>query len=224
MDCSYHSLSDNPRLTKLVLEPRPGVTKNDFSKLKAHICITPVLSSSSPISLQRLSPSHSNVRSSEETRVPTPLYNTALLTALTPSSHLVSTHALQQEAPALGDALTLLRVWANQRGYCDGSTPGIRGFEGKGPWWVSVLRALILGEEAGKSKRKPLGRGLSSYQLFKAAIDFLGKGSCILLGTNAYSESATHDFQTQPVFVKTEDGNKVCVSFRQILPFGLMLP
>ncbi|PBK93042.1 Nrap protein [Armillaria gallica] len=192
VDCSYHSLSDNPRLTKLVLEPRPGITKNDFSKLKAQICIIPVLSSSSPISLQRLSPSHSNVRSSEETRVPTPLYNTALLTAFTPSSHLVSTHALQQEAPALGDALTLLRVWANQRGYCDGSTPGIRGFEGKGPWWVSVLRALILGEEAGKSKRKPLGRGLSSYQLFKAAIDFL----------------ATHDFQTQPVFVKTEDGNK----------------
>ncbi|KAK0196651.1 Nrap protein [Armillaria mellea] len=192
VDCCYHSLSDNPRLTKLVLEPRPGVTKNDFSKLKAQICIIPVLSSSSPISLQRLSPSHSNVRSSEETRVPTPLYNTALLTALTPSSHLVSTHALQQEAPALSDALTLLRVWANQRGYCEGSTPGIRGFEGKGPWWVSVLRVLILGEETGKLKRKPLGRGLSSYQLFKAAIDFL----------------ATHDFQAQPVFVKTEGGNK----------------
>ncbi|KAK0482507.1 Nrap protein [Armillaria novae-zelandiae] len=192
VDCSYYSLSDNPRLTRLVLGPRPGVTKNDFSKLKAHICIIPVLSSSSPISLQRLSPAHSNVRSSEETRIPTPLYNTALLTALTPSSHLVSTHALQQEAPALSDALTLLRVWANQRGYCDGTAPCIRGFEGKGPWWVSVLRALILGEEGGKSKRKPLGRGLSSYQLLKAAIDFL----------------ATHDFQAQPVFVKTEGGNK----------------
>ncbi|KAK0211157.1 Nrap protein [Desarmillaria ectypa] len=191
VECSYHSLSDNPRLTKLVLESRPGVTKNDFSKLKAHICIIPVLSPSSPISLQHLSPSHSNVRSSEETRVPTPLYNTALLTALTPPSHLISTHALQQEAPALSDALTLLRVWANQRGYCEGSALGIRGFEGKGPWWVSVLRALILGVE-GKSKRKPLGRGLSSYQLFKAVIDFL----------------ATHDFQAQPVFVKTEGGNK----------------
>ena len=51
-----------------------------------------------------------------------------------------------------------------------------------GMWWASVLDMLVHGEEpqpmpSGKAtaKRKPLGKGLSSYQLFKAALDFLGK-------------------------------------------------
>jgi U3 small nucleolar RNA-associated protein 22 len=55
----------------------------------------------------------------------------------------------------------------------------VRGFESKGSWWGALLGLLIAGEEragAPKStKRKPLGRGLSSYQLFRAALDFLGE-------------------------------------------------
>ena len=171
MNCAYYSQLDNPRLTKLVLTPDEGI-----SKLKVEIHIIPYLSSTSPILLNRLSPSNCNVRSStDETRRPTPLYNTALLTALTPPSHLLSVHTWQQESPSFTDALTLLRVWANQRGFAEGSAMQVRGFEGKGPWWASLLGVLTLGEEGwGKSKRKPLGRGLSSYQLFKAALDFLG--------------------------------------------------
>ena len=52
-----------------------------------------------------------------------------------------------------------------------------------------MLECLVLGEEgtvsgglggfSKKEKRRPLGKGLSSYQLFKAALDFLGKvASC----------------------------------------------
>ena len=49
-------------------------------------------------------------------------------------------------------------------------------------WWAAVLDMLINGEESvgGKktaSKRKPLGKGLSSYQLFRAALDFFCKFS-----------------------------------------------
>lgn len=55
----------------------------------------------------------------------------------------------------------------------------VRGFEGKGFWWNQVLGLVVLGEEstgACKSNaRKPLGKGLSSYQLFRAALDFLGR-------------------------------------------------
>jgi U3 small nucleolar RNA-associated protein 22 len=57
----------------------------------------------------------------------------------------------------------------------------VRGFDGKGTLWSSILGAVISGEEPPPSgnekgtKRKPLGRGLSSYQLFKAALDFLGE-------------------------------------------------
>ena len=46
-----------------------------------------------------------------------------------------------------------------------------------------------------KSKRKPLGRGLSSYQLFRAALDFLAK----------------HDFEKDRVFVKSEKEPNVCL-------------
>lgn len=55
----------------------------------------------------------------------------------------------------------------------------VRGFEGKGGWWAAVLGLLIGGEErSGSAKsgkaRRPIGKGLSSYQLFRAALDFLG--------------------------------------------------
>lgn len=35
-----------------------------------------------------------------------------------------------------------------------------------------MLGVVTHGEEGGK--RKPLGKGLSSYQLFRAALDFFG--------------------------------------------------
>ncbi|KAF9022542.1 Nrap protein [Hymenopellis radicata] len=183
-DCAYQSHADNPRLTRLVVQPRQSTSKPE-------IFIIPILSPTSPLALKRLSPSNCNVHSSDA-RPPTPLYNTAILTALTPPAHLLAVHKWQQEAPAFTDALSLLRVWANQRGFSEGSGMQVHGFEGKGPWWASLLGVLIEGAEVtGKSKRKPLGRGLSSYQLFKAALDFLG----------------THDWEKQPVFVKTKEGH-----------------
>jgi len=54
----------------------------------------------------------------------------------------------------------------------------VRGFEGAGPFWSSVLALLLNGEESAagtkKAKRRSVGKGLSSYQLFKAALEFLG--------------------------------------------------
>lgn len=160
---------------------------NDFTKLNARICVIPVLSATSPISLHRLSPSHSNIRVSstleeennKSKQACTPLYNTALLMASSVKSHLLTVHALKNESDAFADALTLLRVWSNQRGYGEGNHMSIRGFPGRGFWWSALLGYLILGEEprggsSKKGKRKPLGRGLSSYQLYRACLDFLG--------------------------------------------------
>ena len=55
----------------------------------------------------------------------------------------------------------------------------IRGFEGSGPWWWSVLALLLTGEESRPgatkaNKKRTVGKGVSSYQLFKAALEFLG--------------------------------------------------
>lgn len=114
---------------------------------------------------------------------PTPLYNTALLLSFSPKMYLLATHSLAQDSPAFRDALTLLRVWANQRGYTAGARMCVRGFENSGVLWSQLLAMTITGEECQDgvktTKRKPLGRGLSSYQLFKAALDILGM--CLLL-------------------------------------------
>ncbi|KAG6823122.1 hypothetical protein H0H92_011313, partial [Tricholoma furcatifolium] len=131
VEVEYDSQSDDPRLTKLVLTPKKDETQNDFTKLHAQVFIIPVLSPHSPIPLHRLSPAHSNLRitttsSSSAPAPPTPLYNTALLLSLLPKSLLLSTHSTKDASPAFSDALTLLRVWTNQRGYGPASASGPR--------------------------------------------------------------------------------------------------
>ncbi len=145
--------------------------------------IIPTLSTSSPIPRTKLSPTRSNVRvhlsdpaDLSHESVPTPLYNAVLMLAFSPRPYVLSVNTLKDDVPAYRDALSLLRVWANQRGYGEGRRTCIRGFEGAGPWWNAVLELLIRGEGAPgrtKTKRSPLGNGLSSYQLFKVALDFL---------------------------------------------------
>jgi U3 small nucleolar RNA-associated protein 22 len=156
-------------------------SQNDFTQLHARVCLIPVISSQSPITLHRLSPAHSNIHihlsTGEETNLPTPIYNNSLLVSLTPKYNLLATHTWQNESPAFSDALALLRVWANQRGYGPGTRMCVHGFATKGSWWGALLGLLIAGEErtemATATKRKPLGRGLSSYQLFRGVMDFL---------------------------------------------------
>ena len=155
------------------------------------------LPSDSPIPLQRLAPNRSNIRTASTSEdgpegLSTPLYNTALLVATTPRAHLLRVYHMKQQVPAFDDALTLLRVWANQRGYGEGNKMSVRGFEGKGVFWASVLDLLINGEESSvhnggrsTSKRKPLGKGLSSYQLFRAALDFFGMPSHVVCQDSA---------------------------------------
>ncbi|KAG8221585.1 Nrap protein [Butyriboletus roseoflavus] len=204
VDAFYAAALSDPRQTVLVLRPRKG-TLHDFSKTHAEVRIIPVLPPSHPIPLHRLSPSHSNVRVQPAldtlfsmSKPSTPIYNTAILLSTFPKLSLLSTNALMESSPAFRDAHTLLRVWANQRGYGEGSLC-IHGFEGKGSWWASVLGFLLDGEEPlpvlGKGKtggRKSVGKGLSSYQLFRASLDFLAK----------------QEFENAPAFVKSTNGHK----------------
>ena len=88
-----------------------------------------------------------------------------------------------QQTPAFCDALALLRIWANQRGFCDGFKEEqycVLGFEGLGYFWGALLAFLLIGEDqssigSGKGHGRVLGKSLSSYQLFRAALDFLGE-------------------------------------------------
>lgn len=120
---------------------------------------------------------------------------------MTPVPHLLSIYTLSNSVPSFSSALALLRVWANQRAFSRSPTTTLHGFEAIGTFWAFVLALLVLGEEdAGRGlkrkKRKTIGRGLSSYQMFRAAMDFL----------------ANHDFTTDPVFLKSEFGHAVRVN------------
>jgi len=204
VSCRYTTLS--PELTYL------DGSQTDFTKLNAKICILPTISRTSPIPLHRLSPSHANIRvnSADSTHPPSPLYNNALLTAFSPKPHLLSTYNLIHSIPAFSDALTLLRLWANQRGFGEGSKLCIKGFESAGALWPNLLELVINGEEPsanGFTKRKPLGKGLSSYQLFKAALSSL----------------ADHDLTANPALIKSITTHKYPASeFKANVPATLL--
>ena len=162
----------------------------DWSKLNAEIRIIIVLPSDCPIPAARLSPSCSNLRVTENngptSTLATPHYNNLLSRLLLSTQHLVTTHQFEQSIPQFTAAVRLLRVWANQRGFGRGTKNCVRGFEDLGQWWGCVIGTLVEGEEFISSgigskrpskRRRTLGRDLSSYQLFRGALDFLGEYS-----------------------------------------------
>lgn len=101
--------------------------------------------------------------------------------------HLLLLHAASTEIPAFKDALALLRVWANQRGFAP-SDRAVVGFDTGsgmgGSWWGCLILYVVWGDDqaslvpkdGGKRRKgkRTVGKGLSSYQLFRAVLDLLG--------------------------------------------------
>ena len=196
VDVFYGSTNNDPRLPSLLVQSKegwsnfctpmenaflihPDESQLDFSSAKARIRILATLDQDSPISLKHVDSTHSNIRvpSSLKT-ISTRRYNDALLQSTSPVPHLLSTYETKKNVDSFSDALVLLRIWANQRGYCRGKDGwSILGFEDRGPFWSGLLELMVKGDtpiKGTRSRVKPTGRGLSSYQLFKAAIGFLG--------------------------------------------------
>ncbi|CAE6493644.1 unnamed protein product [Rhizoctonia solani] len=200
-DLAYESLEHDIRRTTLVISPtKDSPSELSRSKVPLSIRIILVLPSNHPLSERHLGPGRACIRtsgSSDLDPTPTPLYNNSALLGATPASHLLLIHNAKCQIPAFGDTLALLRVWANQRGYGTGAghrsedtaQPArcVRGFGFLGAWWGAVIVYLVLGGKSvkGVKKQPRIGRGLSSYQLFRAVLDFLAK----------------HDFATTPVFL-----------------------
>ena len=138
--------------------------------MKAKIRIFPVISPTH-LSLARLSPSKCNIRQDLTTQSskshqfetsPSPLYNTAILSDAHIFSHLEFLHEASKEFTGLIDATILAKVWLEQRGL---------GKEWGGGFLLSMLMAWLM--KGGDSNRR-LGRGFSSYQIFKVLMEFLG--------------------------------------------------
>jgi len=137
----------------------------------------------------------------------TPHSNTllALSRMQTQTAHLIATHHLCTSMPQFAPAVRLLRVWANQRGFGMGKRGSVRGWENMGSWWGWVIGWLVDGgeplpvegslKEKSKKRTVRLGRGLSSYQLFRGTLDFLGTFTKSVFSTSSPNVAEPFDWQ-----------------------------
>lgn len=98
---------------------------------------------------------------------PTPVYNGSLRSEACVSLYLKVLHKARAKCAAFSDACVLGQVWLRQRGFDSTFTAG-----GFGLFEWTILIALLL-ETGGPNGKPLLSPTYSSYQIFKATIQFL---------------------------------------------------
>ncbi|TIA91434.1 hypothetical protein E3P99_01087 [Wallemia hederae] len=140
----------------LDLEPVINVTSKKGSKFmpsNTTIAIVPALTHPSPFKpLSKISPA----------KIGSKLSNAFMKPSLIPA-HLTYLYNIAETVPAFRDAVKLLKIWANQRAL----EWILNGFN------AEFLVALLV--EGAQDGSKRVGKGLSSYQLFKAVMDLLAR-------------------------------------------------
>lgn len=154
----------------------------DFAALRCTIRIIPYINQKSfPASLNRLHPSKNNLRSPDSTGdIPTPTYNSDLAYDATILETSETLQHLTNSSPTFAEAVMLLKVWANQRGYRTQT-----GLAAIGYILTVMLSHLVSGSGKGYSR---LPASSSSWQLFKGCLEYLGTSQVLL------SSGASHVF------------------------------
>jgi U3 small nucleolar RNA-associated protein 22 len=98
---------------------------------------------------------------------PSPFYNSSLQSDCNFEPYLKLLHSTSKQSSVFNDSCILGRIWLRQRGF--GSRISKGGF-GYFEW--AVLTALLL-KAGGPKGRSVLSPGYSSYQMFKAVVQFL---------------------------------------------------
>lgn len=154
----------------ILLEPR-SASKTDSTTPRPLIrVITAIEPTLFPIS--RTLPMKSNIRqgsstASSEAGGQTPYYNASLRAEATVAQYHKCLHLASQKCEAFKDACILGRTWLQQRGYqASFQNGGFGGFE-----WAALISLLF--EGGGPAGQPILLRSYSSYQIFKATIQFL---------------------------------------------------
>lgn len=190
VDVSYMDSGADRRQTCLVLRPRRDKSETDFTKLRAVIRVH-VAHALGTFPVARLAPNRNSIRGaladvrSEEELPPTPLYNTFVLRDSLRLAHLVFLHGTAQQCAGFVEACQLLKTWAAQRGFGALLVPNVAKYGARrivagtddARFVLSmVLAHLIHGEpaQAGRPRTK-LSPGMSSIQLLRGTLDYLGK-------------------------------------------------
>lgn len=104
---------------------------------------------------------------------PTPRYNATLRSECCSSSYVKQLHQSTIRSGAFQDACMLGAIWLRQRGLGSAiSTGGFGQFE-----WATLISILM--RDGGRAGRPILSTGYSSYQLFKATLQFLSSTDLI---------------------------------------------
>ncbi|KAJ5652514.1 hypothetical protein N7507_009940 [Penicillium longicatenatum] len=156
----------------ILLEPRP-TSKNDLTPqppiIRILTAIEPTL-----FPITRTLPIRSNIRQGSkdqseagEAGEPTPYYNASLRSEAAVSLYHKYLHSTAQKCESFRDACVLGRTWLQQRGlHTSFQSGGFGGFE-----WTALVSLLF--EGGGPSGQPILLRSYSSYQIFKATMQFL---------------------------------------------------
>jgi len=210
VECQYALQEEDMRRPYLILKSKHDSSQSDFTKLKTFIKIH-LAHEDDLFAPRRLSPSRNNIRMEgfdEADQPATPCYNAAILSDSLFASHLIYLNSTSQSSASFAEACMLLKTWALQRMFGSGPSKGeVKGRTSKergrriglGSSSVRFILSMILahllhgpektgsiGSNAAKSRLSP---GFSSYQLFKGTVEFL----------------ASHDFASQPVFMKATE-------------------
>lgn len=123
---------------------------------------------------------------------PTVLYNSAILADITVSPYLKFIHSAASECAAFRDACKLGRLWLYQRGFASSAAKG-----GFGHFEWSMLMAILL--KGGSSKgTRVLMQGYSSYQLFKATLQYIQTND-FTMGRLSFSQGGWTKYESSDV-------------------------
>ena len=171
---------------------------DDFSGSKCRIQIIPTAADKT-FSTEKLLPEKNCIRpkdleenNSSTKLTPTPFYNATLQADCSVTTYLKLLHAASSQCDAYKDACLLGRIWLRQRGFNSQIRKGGFGnFE-----WAAVMAVLL---QSNPGTGVPLlSAGYSSYQLFKATLQFLA---------NRDLAKTPFLFQAKDVNIPKSDGN-----------------
>jgi U3 small nucleolar RNA-associated protein 22 len=190
---TFDYLNGNTLLPILVVKPATGETPSrktgimvsadnsldasEFASAKCNIHIIPTcpesLFATTKLQLSKNAIRPKDSAGQDTPLPPTPFYNSSVMSEAAYAKYLKLLHLASKQAEGFRDACVLGRIWLRQRGFGASISKG-----GFGHFEWAALTALLL-QGGGTKGHSVLSPGYSSYQLFKAVIQYLASTDLI---------------------------------------------
>ncbi|KAL9129737.1 MAG: hypothetical protein Q9217_001895 [Psora testacea] len=165
----YSYQNDSPLQPTILVNPSSDGGEDDFRSSKCKIRIL-LAADASIFSLAKTMPDSNCVRPRGDEVMPlepSSFYNATVRSECSSLAYLKLLYSASVKTPAFSDACILGSVWLRQRGFGTGLASG-----GFGPFeWACTMALLMQFDE--RNGRSVLSNGHSSYQMFKATLQYL---------------------------------------------------